>query len=796
MIAAMLESIAARDPATVALRQGSCVVRYGELHARLHHLGQFLAAQNLGPGSTAAVWMPNSAASALVVLAGARRGIRLLLLDASLKPAEIESYCTKAGSRQVLSAETASLPGTGLTVIPIPAASLGADAPDSTAGGLTLPPVMPAAAAASDFLLLSSGTSGQPKIVVRTAAQTAAALAIFAASLPLSPTDKVLALLPFCHSFGLLYVLLSTLKAGAQVVIEPFSPRSTAAAVARHGITVLPATPYMFRMLSETTFAVPPDFASLRLAISAGSALPLAVALRFRGVFGVGIAQSYGSTETGPAALGNPETQGEQAGCIGKPYAGVRFEFGNAPERAAPDTGLRPIAVRSPANADGYLGDPETTASVFQQGAVLTGDLGHQDAAGNVFVLGRERAMLNVAGKKVSPAEVEACLRTHPCVAEVTVTGVATPQGDQHIRATVVAQGAITPLELRRHCTDRLAAFKAPREIVFVERLSQGPLGKIRNPATTPETPPRPQPVPSWRHGLAIGLGGLLTSPWRSRCTTAWALRHPQFLPRYAGITGRLMHALGFSPPAAHVRRLFGASPTVPVDAIRREITVHTLGNIMLHRLARHHGLNALGALLRCHGAQQLLDLQQQKRGAILIFPHTGPVFAVPTGICQLGLPALLVTGRKNNLPYPAHVETWRASDSPAHGVLFLKHAVAFLRRGGFVFLALDGRVGTAVTTCKFMGGSLQFRHGVAALHQLTGAPVLPITAQWGTDSVMDLVIHAPLEIRRLPGQSREASTQQLMNTAVSWLEGHLRTRPGEVSNLDRHFVTGTEDEE
>jgi long-chain acyl-CoA synthetase len=242
----------------------------------------------------------------------------------------------------------------------------------------------------------------------------------------------------------------------------------------------------MFRMLTETPSAKPPDGSSLRLVISAGSALPLAVASGFRARFGIGIHQSYGTTETGPAALGDPRFNSNEGGCIGKPYAGVHFEFhplAQDDSHRSPSPQERSslaIAVRSPANAVGYLNDPEVSATVFRSGAVFTGDVGYRNLEGDIFVLGRDRPMLNVAGKKVAPAEVEACLRTHPCVADVAIIGIPAPGGDQKIKAVIVKNGPVTDLEIRQFCAERLADFKIPREISFEENLSRGPMGKTK----------------------------------------------------------------------------------------------------------------------------------------------------------------------------------------------------------------------------------------------------------------------------------------------------------------------------
>lgn len=296
--------------------------------------------------------------------------------------------------------------------------------------------------------------------------------------LPYSENDRVLAVLPFSHSFGLFNVLLASLAAGATLHIAPFSPRETAATIERARITVLPAGPFMFRMLSETEFRTVPDFSSVRLAVSTGSALSPAVALRFREKFGIGLAQCYGATEAGPIAVARPEERVDRPGWVGTPCAGVAVEIWDPAGKRLGLCEEGEVAVKSAAATCCYIGDAEASEDVFRNGYVLTGDMGCMDEAGRLFVLGRKRPMLNVAGKKVAPYEVEACLRMHPSVADVTVVGAATADGDERVKAFVVPAGEVTSVELQEFCGKRLADFKVPRQVVFVNSLSRGHMGK------------------------------------------------------------------------------------------------------------------------------------------------------------------------------------------------------------------------------------------------------------------------------------------------------------------------------
>ena len=453
---------------------------YLELLNAVERLQRRLREQGLTPGQTIAVQIPNSAECVTALFAAAALNGTILLLDPALKPEEVERYCKRAGARTLLCGSPATVEAQedGLRRCLVPAM----DALCEGARRRGRPSEMGTSRAEAGrtlFLLLSSGTMGRPKIISRTVAQAEAALTIFRDTIPYGEEDRVLGILPFFHSFGLLNVFLGTFAGGATLYLESFSPRKTAATVERERITALPATPFMFRMLAETEFRSAPDFSSCRLAVSAGSALSFGVSRKFREKFGIAIAESYGTTETGPVALARPgEPMDESPGWVGGPYVGVTIEtWGPSGEPVGPGSEGE-VAVKSAANATGYLDDPEANAATFKSGYVLTGDIGHLDEAGHLFVLGRRKPMLNIAGKKVSPAEVEACLRSHPRVADVLVTGAKTADGGERVQALVVPAGEVTALELQAFCGTRLADFKVPRTVTFVENLSTGAMGK------------------------------------------------------------------------------------------------------------------------------------------------------------------------------------------------------------------------------------------------------------------------------------------------------------------------------
>jgi len=470
-----------------ALIHENRTLTYGGLCHAMRDLSQSLSERGLGAADTVAVQFPNSIECAVTILAAANLDARILLLDPTLKPGAVAQYCARAGARTLLSRAsseteagesfrcTGSFGEISIRVSSVDSASSETPGSRSSTEGAA-------------FLLLSSGTSGPPKLVVRTGAQTEAALKSFHVTLPYEPHDRVLALLPFFHSFGLLNVLLSTLASGATLFVASFSPRNTIAAIASHRITVLPATPFIFRLLADTHFSEPPDVSSLRIAVSAGAALSRELGAKFHETFGVGIHQSYGSTESGPISLARYGERIDEQGWVGRPYADVTVEVLDDAGKPLPPGVTGDIVVRSAGNASAYLGNEEASAATFKDGRVFTGDVGCLNADGHVFISGRKKRMLNVAGNKVSPAEVEGCLTSHPRVADAYVTAVAAGSSDasERIKAFVVPAGEVTALELQEFCGQRLAGFKVPRQITFVSSLDRRAMGKLRS-KTNPE---------------------------------------------------------------------------------------------------------------------------------------------------------------------------------------------------------------------------------------------------------------------------------------------------------------------
>jgi acyl-CoA synthetase (AMP-forming)/AMP-acid ligase II len=334
---------------------------------------------------------------------------------------------------------------------------------------------------AGHLLLASSGTTGEPKIVLRTAQSLDAVSANMVEAIGFTATDRVLACVPLSHSYGLEHGLLAPLWAGSTVHLVNGLDLPHVTRLLAEGATVLPAVPSMIELLanvSDTSVKV----SALRVAYSAGGALPAAVYELFRERFGIRVGQLYGMTEIGSVTFSHPASPTFDSRSVGKPMRDVSIRVLD-PMRSGqhlPAGEEGEIAVRAPSMfADYVAGEPATLV----EGHFPTGDLGCFDTAGNLTITGRVKLLVDTGGIKVNPFEVEAVLSSHPQVAECVVVPVQQSATVARLKAVVVARDTAHPPDaeaLRKHVRDRLAGYKVPRLIEFIDVLPRTSAGKVK----------------------------------------------------------------------------------------------------------------------------------------------------------------------------------------------------------------------------------------------------------------------------------------------------------------------------
>jgi long-chain acyl-CoA synthetase len=323
-------------------------------------------------------------------------------------------------------------------------------------------------------LMYTSGTSGLPKGVLLTHRNIESNVNAAIEAARLEHRHKFLGIVPLFHAFGMTAMMLAPIQLGASIVyMARFSPVGALNAIKEHGISLLMGVPSMFAAMARLKNASADDFKTIYAMISGGEPLPAALRETFAQRFGVTLYEAYGMTETSLAvALNTPHAH--RAGSVGRPVPGMHVKLD-------PEDGE--ILLKGPMVMKGYNNLPEQTAAAFTaDGYFRTGDLGTIDADGFIFITGRKKDLIIIAGEKASPREIEELLMTHPSVSEAAVIGKKDPNRGEVVAAYVISREgqSADADELREFCRKQgLAQWKVPREINIVQDLPRSASGKV-----------------------------------------------------------------------------------------------------------------------------------------------------------------------------------------------------------------------------------------------------------------------------------------------------------------------------
>jgi len=334
------------------------------------------------------------------------------------------------------------------------------------------------------MMIYTSGTTSRPKGVLLSNGALVANARAIAAYLQITAHDKVLCGLPFHFSYGS-SVLNSNLIAGAQLLLEDnFAfPQQTLKRMQEEGVTGFPGVPSTFALLLGRCQLSDFDLGQLRYITQAGGSMPRAQIEKLRQQLPhTQVFIMYGQTEaTARLSYLSPEHLEDKLGSVGMPLPGVEIQI-RSEGAVLPAGDVGEICARGPNIMLGYWREPELTAQVLRDGWLHTGDLGHLDDDGFLFIDGRAVEMIKVGAFRVSPQEVEEVLATYPGVEEVAVTGVADEVLGQSIKAVIVLrEGAPPDLRgVKAHCRQHLASYKVPKVVEFAAALPRTSSGKVQ----------------------------------------------------------------------------------------------------------------------------------------------------------------------------------------------------------------------------------------------------------------------------------------------------------------------------
>ncbi|UBU18141.1 AMP-binding protein [Nonomuraea gerenzanensis] len=458
-----LAAAAARWPDRPAVIDEAGTLTFAELDARAAALAAGLHRRlGIEPGRTVAVMWPNDRGFAEVVAAVSRLGADLLLLNTGLAGPRL---------RDVLRRERvhALIADPGLPHVDFDGPWTGDLDGLIREGGSGAG--VPSPRRAGRLVLLTSGTTGVPKGAPRRLSPAAVAEPFLSmlATVPVRGGEPMLIAPPLFHGLGLLWYAAALVLGCPVVLMRRFDPEAVLDALERHRAGTLVAVPVMLKRLLACT---PRPLPHLRVVVSGGSALRPDLATAFMNTYGDVLYNLYGSTEAGWAALATPADLRTAPDTVGRPPRGATVRIEGPDGRAQPAGQVGRVLVGGGLTF-GAGGGPD--------GLLATGDLGHRDRRGLLFIDGRDDDMIVSGGENVFPQEVENVLARVPGVADVAVLGVPDEEYGQRLAAYVVAaDGArLSAEELRRAVKESLAGFKVPRDVEFVPSVPRNPTGKV-----------------------------------------------------------------------------------------------------------------------------------------------------------------------------------------------------------------------------------------------------------------------------------------------------------------------------
>jgi acyl-CoA synthetase (AMP-forming)/AMP-acid ligase II len=464
-------------------------VTYARLREQIARLTNALVASGLEPGSRVAIILPNGPEFILAFLAVARARLTAAPFNQALV-AELAELWADAGIRAVIAAAEDRATQQIANRLGLPLWPLSRDNGlvrlDVPSGGRTSDRLPDAADIA--LFLHTSGTTSKPKGVPLTHGNLMASIANIAEGYALTPDDSTLLVMPLFHVHGLIGATLSTLYSGGTVIApDRFSASTFWATAQAHRATWYSAVPTIHRTLLLRAEADAPARSGFRFIRSCSSALAPAMLAQMEDRFQVPVLEAYGMTEAAHQMTTNPLPPAlHKAGSVG---LGGRVEIAIIDDqgRILPHGSPGEVAIKGPNVMLGYDRNPSANAAAFVDGYLRTGDRGTLDADGYLSLIGRIKELINRAGEKISPPEIDAVLLAHPAVAEAASFGVPDDKYGEEVSAAVVLKSEASAEDLQAWCHDHLAAFKVPKGFHIVTELPKTATGKVQRSALTAE---------------------------------------------------------------------------------------------------------------------------------------------------------------------------------------------------------------------------------------------------------------------------------------------------------------------
>jgi len=484
-LASLLTESAARTPDAPAVRLGEVELSYAELDERSARLATLLREKGLQQGDRVGVMLPNVPEFPVTYYGVLRAGGIVVPMNVLLKRREIAFYLEDSGAKLLLAwhgfaAEARDgAADAGAEPIEVEPAAFAAALAEHE-------PSADVAATAEDdtaVILYTSGTTGKPKGAELTHANLARNAEVSSrTTCEIAAGDVVLGALPLFHSFGQTVAMNASLRVGACLTLVPkFDPGEALTTMQSDRVTHFYGVPTMYGALLHHPERERFDTSSLRTCITGGASMPVEVLRGFEEAFGAKVMEGYGLSETSPVACSNHPDRERKAGSIGTPIEGVEMQVVDEDDNPVAQGEVGEIVIRGHNIMKGYWQRPDATEEAMRGGWFHSGDMARTDEDGYFYIVDRKKDLIIRGGYNVYPREVEEVLYEHPKIREAAVLGVPHDEWGEEIGAAVVLHDGeeLSAEEASAYVKDRIAAYKYPRLVWFVDDLPKGPTGKI-----------------------------------------------------------------------------------------------------------------------------------------------------------------------------------------------------------------------------------------------------------------------------------------------------------------------------
>jgi len=473
----------ARDRDGLALIDERGPLSFGDLDSRTNALANEWRRIGLGPGASVAILARNHRGFVEAVYAAAKCGAGVVLLNTGFGGVQLAEMVARERVDLLVHDDEFG------TVVAYVHPRLGrirawADAPGADTldalieRGDTAAP--PRSGGRPKIVILTSGTTGVPKGATRSEPYSLIPVGGLLGKVPFRGREVTECCVPLFHSLGFSHAMFAMVLGSTLVLRREFDPQQALVSVVTHRASAMIVVPIMLRRILDLGAQARAnlDLSGLRIVFVGGSQLGPALATRAMAALGPVVYNMYGSTEVAYATIATPADLAVEPGCVGGVVPGsVVKVFTDGRREARAGTPGR-IFVGNVMAFEGYTGGG-TKESI--QGLMATGDVGHFDSAGRLFIDGRDDEMIVSGGENVFPGEVEDALAHHPDIIDVAVVGVSDDEFGQRLRSYIVVRpgASLTVRDVKEFVRNRLARFKIPRDVIFVEALPRNEGGKI-----------------------------------------------------------------------------------------------------------------------------------------------------------------------------------------------------------------------------------------------------------------------------------------------------------------------------